>query len=448
MTQTIERRSVGATDFGVREFISARSSDPAWLSGLRRAAAARFEDMGLPSVHDEDWRQTPLGALARIAFRRVESHSVVGPDALGPLTFGHAFDGHQIVFVNGRYAPELSSLGADDGVRIHGLARVLDADPRLVERHLGRIAGDKGNAFAALNTALLEDGAVIVIPPGIALADPIHVVHHSTGEASPTVSHPRLLVVAGRSSQATIVESYGGPDGHPYFTNSVAEFGLDDGAVVDHYKVQREGDEAFHIATLAVRQGRDARFASYSISLGAALARQDVDQVFAGEGGECMLGGLFLASGTQLTDTHTRVDHAVPRCSSRQLYKGIVDGQARGVFVGRIHVAKDAQKTDAQQTNKNLLLSRQALVHSVPQLEILADDVKCKHGSTTGQLDPAALFYLRSRGIGEDAARSLLVYAFASDVVARIRVEALRTGLGKYLRDRLPSASDIEEVVA
>jgi Fe-S cluster assembly protein SufD len=196
-----------------------------------------------------------------------------------------------------------------------------------------------------------------------------------------------------------------------------------------------------------VTQGRDARFSSHSIALGAAIARQDVDQRFAGEGGECALGGLFLASGSQLTDTHTRVDHAVAHCTSRQLYKGIVDGHARGVFVGRVFVARDAQKTDAQQTNKNLLLSRHALVHSVPQLEILADDVKCKHGSTTGQLDPAALFYLRSRGIGEDAARSLLVYAFASDVVARIKVEALRAGLGRYLRERLPSAADIEEAV-
>jgi Fe-S cluster assembly protein SufD len=447
MTQTLAPAAVETRDFGWPEFLAARpAGEPGWLDAMRRSAMARFAEMGLPSVRDEDWRQTPIGPIARTDFRRPPGDATVGADALAPLTFGHAFDGHQIVFVNGAYAPTLSSLGAADGVRIESLARILDREPALVEPHLGRILKG-GNAFAALNTAFLEDGAVVMIPAGVVLEHPIHVVHHSTAGAGPFISHPRLLVVAGRSSQATIVESHAGPDGQVYLTNAVAEIVLADGAIVDHYKVQREGLAAFHLATLAVTQGRDARFSSHSIALGAALARQDVDQAFAGEGGECALGGLFLASGGQLTDTHTRVDHAVPRCSSRQLYKGIVDGQARGVFVGRVYVAKDAQKTDAQQTNKNLLLSRHALVHSVPQLEILADDVKCKHGSTTGQLDPAALFYLRSRGIGEDAARSLLVYAFASDVVARIKVEALRTGLGRYLRERLPSAADIEEAV-
>ncbi len=448
MTQALAQVApVEVRDFGWPEFVAARpAGEPGWLAAMRRAAMARYTELGLPSVRDEDWRQTPIGPIARTSFRRPAEDAAAFEDGTAPLTFGHAGGGHQIVFVNGRYAPTLSSLGAQDGVRIESLARVLDREPALVERYLGKVLKG-GNAFAALNSAFLEDGALVLIPAGVVLADPIHVVHHSTASAGPSVSHPRLLVVAGRTSQATIVESYGGPDGQAYLTNAVAEIALEDGAIVDHYKVQREGLAAFHIATLAVTQGRDARFSSYSIALGAALARQDVDQAFAGEGGECALGGLFLASGGQLTDTHTRIDHAVPRCASRQLYKGIVDGQARGVFVGRIYVAKDAQKTDAQQTNKNLLLSRHALVHSVPQLEILADDVKCKHGSTTGQLDPTALFYLRSRGIGEDAARSLLVYAFASDVVARIKVEALRKGLGRYLRERLPSAADIEEAV-
>ena len=447
MTATLEQAPlVESLAAGWPPFLDARPSEPGWLAAMRRAAMARFTEVGLPSVRDEDWRQTPIGPIARTEFRRAAGDAPVGADALAPLTFGHAFDGHQIVFVDGRYAPSLSSLGAQDGVRIESLARILDGEAALVEGQLGKVLAG-GNAFAALNTAFLEDGAVVLIPAGIALAEPIHVVHHSTAAAGPTIAHPRLLVIAGRASQATIVESYGGPDGRAYLTNAVAEIALADGAIVDHYKVQREGEGAFHMATLAVRQGRDSRFSSHSIALGAAIARQDVDQAFAGPGGECALGGLFLASGAQLTDTHTRIDHAVPRCSSRQLYKGIMDGRARGVFVGRIYVAKDAQKTDAQQTNKNLLLSRHALVHSVPQLEILADDVKCKHGSTTGQLDPTALFYLRSRGIGEDAARSLLVYAFASDVVARIKVEALRKGLGQYLRERLPSAADIEEAV-
>ena len=447
MTPALAPEQAAVRDFGWPAFVAGRPPrEPQWLQAMRSQAMARFTTMGLPHVRDEDWRQTPVGALARIDFRRPADDETVAADALAPLTFGHAFDGHQIVFINGHYAPSLSSLGAHDGVRVDSLARVLDREPALLERRLGSVL-ENGNAFAALNTAFLEDGAVVIVPAGVALEAPIHVVHHSTATGAPSISHPRVLVVAGRNSQSTIVESYGGPAGQAYLTNAVTEIVLEDGAIVDHYKIQREGLAAFHLATLAVTQGRDARFSSHGVTLGGALSRQEVDQRFAGEGGECTLGGLFLVSGTQLADTHTRVDHAVPHCTSRQLYKGIVDGQARGVFVGRVYVAKDAQKTDAQQTNKNLLLSRQALVHSVPQLEILADDVKCKHGSTTGQLDPAALFYLRSRGMGEDAARSLLVYAFASDLVARFKVEALRTGLARYLRERLPSAADIEEAI-
>jgi Fe-S cluster assembly protein SufD len=245
-----------------------------------------------------------------------------------------------------------------------------------------------------------------------------------------------------------VVESYLGAAGEAYLTNALTDVVLDEGALLDHYKVQQESLDAFHVHELRVRQGRGSSFSSLALSLGAALARSDVDQEFTGEGAECALLGLFLASGRQHTDSHTRIDHAVPRCASRELYKGVVDGRGRGVFVGRILVRQGAQKTDAQQTNKNLLLSREALVNSVPQLEILADDVKCKHGSTTGQLDPSALFYLRSRGIDEPAARSLLTYAFASDVVGRIRPEPLRAGLAGWLRERLPGAAGLEQGIA
>jgi Fe-S cluster assembly protein SufD len=255
-------------------------------------------------------------------------------------------------------------------------------------------------------------------------------------------------VVAGRKSQVSVIESYGGSrNWNAYLTNAVSEVVVEDGAIVDHYRLQRESAEAFHVGTLAVRQGRATRFTSHAISLGAALSRVDIRQVFAGEGGECVLNGLFLGSDRQHTDTHTWVDHAVPHCTTRELYKGIVEGKAHGVFVGKILVRPGAQKTDAVQSNKNLVLSRDALVDSVPQLEILNDDVKCKHGSTTGQLDPLALFYLRSRGIGEEAARSLLTYAFASDVVQRLGVEALRAGLTEHLQRRLPGPADLKEAV-
>ena len=421
--------------------------EPEWLRSLRAAAMASFEESGFPTTRQEDWRHTSVAALARTAFRRAE-RADDGPAAedLAPLLFGRAFDGHQIVFVDGRHAPALSSVRTADGVQIRSLRVVLDGQPQLVEPWLDRQAGAPGRPFAALNAAFLDDGAFVSIPEGAILAEPVHVVFFSTGgRGTPVASHPRVLVRAGRASQATLIESYGGVAGRTYLTNAVSEVVLEDGAVLDHYRVQRESEAAFHVATLAVSQGRASRFTSHAVSLGAALSRTDIRQLFAGEGGECVLNGLFLGRDTQHTDTHTWVDHAHPHCVTRELYKGIVDDRARGVFVGRILVRPGAQKTDAMQTNKNLILSREALVDSLPQLEILADDVKCKHGSTTGQLDPLALFYLRSRGIGEGAARALLTYAFASDVVQRIGVEALRAGLTEHLQRWLPGSVDMKE---
>ena len=422
-----------------------RNGEPAWLDERRRSALERFESLGFPTTRQEDWRFTSVAPIARTAFQPapVGDGARVRAADLASLTFGQAFDGHQIVVVNGRHAPELSSVRAEDGVEVRSLRELLADQPEWIEPHLGRTAHDPVNPFAALNTALFEDGVVVRVRPGLALSAPIHVVFFTrTPGGEPAVSHPRLLLVAGRASQLTLVESYGGDDAPAYFTNAVTEVVAEDGSVVDHYKVQREGAQAFHVGAMGVVQGRSASFTSHSIALGGALVRNDVNQVFAGEGGECFLGGLFMADGTQHTDTHTRIDHAVPHCSSRELYKGILDGRAHGVFVGRILVRKGALKTDAQQVNKNLLLSREALVDSLPQLEILADDVKCKHGSTTGQLDPAALFYLRSRGIPEAAARSLLVYAFAGDLVGRVKVETLRAGLEEYLQSRLPTPLD------
>jgi len=253
----------------------------------------------------------------------------------------------------------------------------------------------------------------------------------------PTVAHPRNLVIAGAGSQAAIVETFLGTAGEPYFTNAVTEIVLEDGAILDFSKLEREGDSAFHVATTAVSVGRNANFTSHSISLGGALARNDLNVRLDAEGADCTLNGLFLGNGRQLLDNHTLIDHARPHGTSRELYKGILDGKSRGIFHGKIIVRPDAQKTDAMQTNKNLLLSREALVNSEPALEIFADDVKCRHGSTIGQLDAAAMFYLRSRGIGEDEARNLLVYAFASDVASRIRVAPLRELVERQLGLRL-----------
>ena len=423
---------------------------PDWLRALRAAAMDTFEELGFPTTRQEDWQQTSVAAIARATFQRADPEPALpAQDMLSAVTFGHAFDGHQLVFVNGRHAPSLSSAPMTDGVTIRSLREVLDREPHLVQAYLDKQAGGPGRPFTSLNSAFLDDGAVVLVPPGNVLAEPIHLVFFASApDGVATVSHPRVLVVAGRASQVTIVESYGGArKGHLYFTNAVSEVVVEDGAVVDHYRLQRESSQAFHVGALAVRQGRASRFSSHVIALGAALSRIDIRQAFAGEGGECVLNGLFLAGGRQHTDVHTWVDHAQPHCTTRELYKGIVDDQAHGVFVGNILVRAGAQKTDAIQSNKNLVLSRDALVDSVPQLEILNDDVKCKHGSTTGQLDPLALFYLRSRGIGEEAARELLTYAFASDIVQKLGVEALRTGLTEHLQRRLPGPADLKEAV-
>lgn len=421
-------------------------ADASWLRARRTAAMARFAERGFPTIRDEAWKYTSVAPIARTAFRTADG---VRPRSLasGPLA-SLLFDGLRAVFVNGRFAPELSALDVPRGLEVLSLRETRARNPERLEPHLTRQAGEEGNAFTALNTAFVEDGAVVFLAAGAVAERPIHLVFFSTNpEGAPTVSHPRCLIVAGPASQARVVESYGGPEGEAYFTNAVTEIVVGENASLDHSKLQRESTAAYHVATITARQERASRFSSHAVSLGAALARNDIEVLLGGEGGECELNGLFMADGKQHTDTHTRIDHAKPHCSSRELYKGVMDGRARGVFNGKIVVRKDSQKTDAYQTNKNLLLSGEALVNSTPQLEIFADDVKCKHGSTTGQLDPTALFYLRSRGIGEAAARSLLTYAFASDLVQRIRVEPLRAQVEAHLRSRLPSAMEIKEAV-
>ncbi len=427
-------------------FVAERSAEPAWLREARVAAIARFSERGFPTTREEEWRQTSVAAIARAPFRLAEAGDGAGISTRAAL----AFAGLRTVFVNGRFVPELSAGDGrlPRGVEILSLREGLSRHPERLEPRLTRVAGDSANVFASLNTAFFEDGAVVLLSPGVVVEEPIHLVFLSgSPDSRPVVSYPRNLIVAGRGSQARIVESYGGAEGQIYFTCPVTEIVVEDGAGVDHYKLQRESEAAFHVATLAVRQERASRFSNHSISLGAALSRNDIDVVLGAEGGECVLNGLFMADGERHTDTHTRIDHAQPHCSSRELYKGILDGRGRGVFHGRIIVRKGAQKTDAYQTNKNLLLSREALVDSTPQLEIFADDVKCKHGSTTGQLDPDALFYLRSRGIPEAAARSLLTYAFASDLVNRISVAPLRAAVEEHLQAHLASAPEIKEAV-
>ncbi len=436
MSPVAEEKDVFRASFD--RFAEALSrTDPEWLRNLRTAAMARFTERGFPTTRDEAWRHTSVAPLTRTIFRPAEPAPLAekAEAILSGLRLSTS-SGTEVVFVNGRLALPLSSSAGE--VKVVGLREAALRQPERLEPHLGRLCHAEAGPFADLNTAFIDDGACIWIPPGRHVDGIIHVIYLSTNPVgTPTVSHPRTLVIAGGGSQAQIVESYGGASEEIYWTNAVTEIALEDGAVLDHVTLQEEGLGAFHIATLAARLGRDARFSSHSVTLGGALSRHDVSATFAAPGGECVLNGLFVATGAQHMDTHTRVDHARPHTTSRELYKGILDGKSRGVFDGRIIVRKDAQKTDAQQTNRNLLLSRGALVHSTPALEILADDVKCKHGSTTGQLDPTALFYLRSRGLGEAEARRLLTFAFASDVVQKLPVAAIRERLTERLQSQL-----------
>ncbi len=407
---------------------------PVWLQTLRRAAGERFAQIGFPTRRDEEWRFTNVSSLAEKPFKPVSRESsALRPDGLAPFTYA-GLTGPQLVFVNGHYQPGLSRLeGLPTGVTVSALSEALKTDADAVENHLGRQAAFQTQNFVALNTAALEDGAFVHIPRNAVVEEPIHLLFVSSATDGPTVSHPRTLILAGENSQATIVESYSGPADHVYFTNAVTEVVTGENAVVDHYKVQRESLKAYHIATLQVQLGRASNFSSHSIGLGGLLVRNDANAYLGGEGGECTLNGVYLANDHQLVDNHTAIDHAMPHCNSHEVYKGILDGHARGVFNGKIFVRLDAQKTDAKQTNQTLLLSNDAQINTKPQLEIFADDVRCTHGATIGQLSADALFYLQARGIPKDQARALLTYAFAGDVVNRIKVEAIRAHLDHVL---------------
>jgi Fe-S cluster assembly protein SufD len=407
-------------------------------------AIERFAALGFPSNREEEWRLTNVAPIVRETFHRATGDpNAVDPERLAPFAFEAAA---RLVFVNGRFAARLSHLGdLPEGTVVASLADALARTPEKVEPYLGRLAG-LANPFAALNTAFVDDGALVWVPRGVVVPGTIHLLYLGSPEdGRPTVSYPRNLIVAGENSQVTLVETYAGTGA--YFTCAVTEMVAGPNAVVDHYKVQRESVDAFHMATFQIEGQRNSLPSSHSISIGGGLVRNDVNAVLAGEGIDCILNGLYLAEGRQHVDNHMRVEHAKPHCASHELYKGILDGRARSVFNGLIYVHKGAQKTDAKQSNRNLLLSRDAIANSNPQLEIFADDVRCTHGSTVGQLDEDAIFYLRSRGIGAEAARSLLTYAFASDIVERIKVDPIRKDLEELLFTRLPQGEVVRQAV-
>jgi Fe-S cluster assembly protein SufD len=415
------------------------------LRRLRRAGIERFVELGFPTSRNEDWRFTNVTPIARTAFRLAER---VRGDEVRPLLDKVPQFRKRLVFVNGCFMPGLSNiLDLPKGVVLDGLAQVLETRPALVEPHLAQHADYEEHAFTALNTGFTADGGFLLVPRGVALEAPIHLVYLSTAR-SPTMAHPRNLIVLEPSSQATIVETYLGPEAHVYLTNAVTEIVIGENARLDHYKLQSESKSAFHVATTQVHQARSSNFSTHSIGLGGSLVRNEVRVRLDGPGCEATVNGLYSISGTQHHDNHTVIDHAQPHCASHELYKGILDDKAHGVFNGKIFVRQDAQKTDAKQTNQTLLLSDDATINTKPQLEIYADDVKCTHGATVGQLDAEALFYLRSRGLAEAEARALLLFAFANDIIDRIKAAPLRVQLEADLlaSQHLPTDVAVKEI--
>ena len=408
------------------------ASAPQWARSLRLSAITRFGELGFPDVHNEDWHFTSVAPIVEREFVPLTSGtSRVSAEQLAPFSFG-ASDWHTLVFVNGRFDAALSrTAGLPDGVRVLPLARAYEELPLLLEQHMGRIASMDAHTFTALNTAFINDGAVVHVAQDIEVSRPIHLLFVSDADAVNGVAQPRNLIVLDRFAKATVIESYVtvARGAGAYFTNAVTEATIADGATLTHLKLQRESAESYHVGTLDVRQARDSHLVSFSFAIGASLSRTNIYTELRGEGCGATLNGLYLGDDEQHIDHQTRIEHVAPNCYSRELYKGILDGASHGVFNGKVYVHPEAQKTDGKQTNNTLLLSDRARIDTKPQLEIFADDVKCTHGATVGRLDETSLFYMKSRGLNARTARELLTYAFAADVLETIECAEVREGL-------------------
>jgi Fe-S cluster assembly protein SufD len=433
----------------VRDFedvdIDLGAVQPPWARALRRTALERFQSYGFPTTKNEDWHFTSVARIAEADFLTLTAPGgeVTRADIV-PFTFGSA-EWRTLAFVNGRFNPELSDLDElPAGVRVLSLDTAWREMPDLLERHLGKIASfdEPGQAFTALNTAYMVDGAVVHVAKDVTVDRPIHLLFVSDAMAARGVMYPRNLIVVDRGAKATVLESYAAVGDAHYFTNAVTEVSIGEGATLTHLKLQRESQRAFHVGTIDVRQSRDSHYVSFYFANGGSLSRSNVYTVLGGEGCGATLNGLYMLDGDQHMDHQTRIEHAAPNCYSREVYKGILDGTSHGVFNGKVFVRPVAQKTDGKQTNNTLLLSERAQVDTKPQLEIFADDVKCTHGATVGRLDQTALFYMKSRGMSAELARQLLTYAFAADVIETVELEAVREGLERLTLERFTKVED------
>ena len=431
-------REANLKEFGVRAPVSAHET-PDWLEPVRKAAADRFAATGFPTARDEEWRFTPVAPIAQGTWRqRTAPTQGVTREQLAPFIFGHP-EWTTLVFVDGGYSAALSSTGElASGVRVGSLAEALRADGKPLEKHLARHAPIESSPFTALSTAFIRDGGFLHVPANTDLIRPVHLLFVSTRDAAGSVSHPRNLLVIEGGARASVIESYVSlAEGASYWTNAVTEVVAGANSWIEHTRIQRESERAYHVGLTHVEQQRDSHYRSFTLAMGGALARHNLHAYLNGENVETLMYGLYLTRGSQVVDNHTAIHHNQPNCRSWEVYKGVLDGKSRAVFNGKVFVKPEAQKTDAKQTNRNLLLSDAAKVDTKPQLEIFADDVKCTHGATVGRLDDVALFYARSRGVPAEKAQRLLTYAFAAEVTSEVVLEPVRDELDRLVRERL-----------
>lgn len=419
-----------------------------WIAELRRDAARQFAETGLPSTRIEDWKYTSIKPIAKRDFARPDAAGATADAAQIEALRIPGLDAQRLVFVNGHFSASLSDRDtAGSGVRVRNLAAVLADDAGALEGRLAGAAQTDFSGFTALNTAFAEDGAVIEIDADSRADRPIELLFVSTAQEQPVAAQPRVLISAGHHGEATVIEHYVGLDDAQNLTNAVTEATLDSGARVTHYRIQRESRRGFHIGSIHVNQAADSRYESHNVQIGGQLVRTDINTALNAQGAETLFNGLYLLNGRQHCDIHTRINHNEPNAHSEEAYRGILDGYARGVFNGRVYVAPHAQQTAAYQSNDNLLLSGKAEIDTKPELEIYADDVVCTHGATVGQLDRNSLFYLRSRGVDEETARGLLLYAFAETSIDRMGIEPLREWLEGFVLEELPHSDRVREFV-
>ncbi|MCH7963491.1 MAG: Fe-S cluster assembly protein SufD [Bacteroidetes bacterium] len=406
------------------------------LHRVRKEAFKNFNELSFPTVKDEEWRFTNISPLLKYNFTLPSEDFKISDELVNKFLLNE-IESNILIFVNGKFSEKNSKLlNLPEGTIVGSISDAMKNNPEIIDKYFGKYASYSNQIFTALSTAFTKDGAFVYVPDSKIVEDPIHIIFITTASEKKIIIQPRNLFIASKNSQVTIIEHFVSENDNIYFTNAVTEIVAEENAIIDHYKLQEESKNAFHIARVEIDQKRSSNFTSHSISTGGVITRNDINAHFNGEGGECTLNGLFLLEDKQLFDAHTLIDHATPLCNSHEHYKGILDDSSRGVFNGKVLVRQDAQKTNAFQKNNNILLSNNALVNTKPQLEIFADDVKCSHGATIGQIDEEAKFYLKSRGIGEKAANAILIHAFASDVIKSMKIDSVRNYLEDILSKR------------